>query len=342
MDTISSTVHSLIASTMKSFTSSNLNFDEAIHFIKDISGSLPSSSIGVAPSLVSLNECILDAIWSIDADIEDREYYLSQHTTRLQDKDDLQRNLSTDRELLVQLINQLLFSNILDRSLAFERLDLGLLVALGALEDKKPTEKKEVRARTALFYKQNKFNLLREQMEGYTKLVSEVSGCLGPPHDSATGLSIEGDTSLNERAKVAWRKVLGLIGYFDLDPNRALDVLLDMFISHVSTHYTFFLSLLRQSPWCRKAVRRQDVAQTESIPFNGRKTVDVIDEKTHITPDPDKEPPSGGFIFEDILRSVEEFTVREEGESPICAQIMGFKFSHYLVKYSAQLMNVRM
>ena len=112
---------------------------------------------------------------------------------------------------------------------------------------------------------------------------------------------MEGESTLTSRAKVAWEKVLGLIGYFDLDPNRALDIVLDMFISHVTTHYAFFLALLRQSPWCRSAQRNETARSME------------------------------GLTFEQILRAREEFTCDETGSSPICAQVFGFKFAYYQV-----------
>jgi THO complex subunit 2 N-terminus len=47
-------------------------------------------------------------------------------------------------------------------------------------------------------YKQNKFNLLREQPEGFSNFVTEVIGPI-------------------------WKRIVSFIGYFDLDPNRALD-----------------------------------------------------------------------------------------------------------------------
>jgi THO complex subunit 2 len=112
---------------------------------------------------------------------------------------------------------------------------------------------------------------------------------------------VDEESTVIERAKIAWKKVLGLIGYFDLDPNRALDIVLDMFISHVATHHAFFLALLRHSPWCRSARRNEPSASME------------------------------GLAFEQILQAHEEFSCREGNESPICAQIIGFKFAHYQV-----------
>jgi hypothetical protein len=43
--------------------------------------------------------------------------------------------------------------------------------------------------------------------------------------------------------------MVSLIGHFHLDPNRALDVFLDIFATRLATHYTLFLALLSLSPW---------------------------------------------------------------------------------------------
>src|SRR5439155_19726932 len=46
--------------------------------------------------------------------------------------------------------------------------------------------------------------------------------------------------------------ILSSSGYFNLDPHRVLDVILDVFIANVSRHYPFFLELLKSSPWSSK------------------------------------------------------------------------------------------
>jgi len=38
-------------------------------------------------------------------------------------------------------------------------------------------------------------------------------------------------------------------GYFDLDPNRVLDLVLDVFAANITSHYRFFLEFLQISPW---------------------------------------------------------------------------------------------
>jgi THO complex subunit 2 len=64
---------------------------------------------------------------------------------------------------------------------------------------------------------------------------------------------VEQDTpgARNKRAAAVWEHLLALIGYFDLETNRVLDIILDLFVSNVSLHYPFFLALLRASPWAQ-------------------------------------------------------------------------------------------
>src|SRR4051812_29239474 len=112
-------------------------------------------------------------------------------------------------------------------------------------------------------YKQNKFNLLREQSEGYSKLLIELTSNLGPPHSPQTGRPTEAYGVIEERARPVWEKVISLIGYFDSDPNRALDVILDVLSQHLTTHYTFFLALLSFSPW--SGSYRRPVPETEAM-----------------------------------------------------------------------------
>ncbi|XP_031492162.1 THO complex subunit 2 isoform X2 [Nymphaea colorata] len=75
---------------------------------------------------------------------------------------------------------------------------------------------KEVRVNTRLLYQQTKFNLLREESEGYAKLVtllSQVDPKACTQNTSNTVISI----------------IKSLIGHFDLDPNRVFDIVLECF-----------------------------------------------------------------------------------------------------------------
>ncbi|KAK4751210.1 hypothetical protein SAY87_004692 [Trapa incisa] len=81
----------------------------------------------------------------------------------------------------------------------------------------KPQElkNKEVRVNTRLLYQQTKFNLLREESEGYAKLVTLL--CRGS----------EASTPAATATTVGFIK--SLIGHFDLDPNRVFDIVLECF-----------------------------------------------------------------------------------------------------------------
>ncbi|VAH85573.1 unnamed protein product [Triticum turgidum subsp. durum] len=75
---------------------------------------------------------------------------------------------------------------------------------------------KEVRVNTRLLYQQTKFNLVREESEGYAKLVTllcQVGSDLACQNTSSATISI----------------VKSLIGHFDLDPNRVFDIVLECF-----------------------------------------------------------------------------------------------------------------
>lgn len=77
-------------------------------------------------------------------------------------------------------------------------------------------------------YKQKKFNLFREECEGYAKLITELNQC-----NDTRNLSYTMDV------------IKSLIGCFNLDPNRVLDVILDSFESHYQMS-DFYLPLLKE------------------------------------------------------------------------------------------------
>jgi THO complex subunit 2 len=170
-------------------------------------------------------------------------------------------------------------------------------------------------------YKQNKFNLLREQSEGFSKLTTEVISALPPPHSPATGLPLDPSSVFPERVEPIWKRIVSLIGYFDLDPNRSLDVILDLFSAYLTTHWSFFFVLLSLSPW---------KGQCESLVW-------INEEKA----EPMKEEGAGpskyqGKSLDEILAMAESTglskprTVRSTPR--VMAQVLGFKFRHYQVR----------
>jgi THO complex subunit 2 len=120
-----------------------------------------------------------------------------------------------------------------------QRMDATLLESLGLTRDS--FSKVNVRQATNLLYRQANYNLLREETEGYSKLITELFTTSGsePP--------------AKEVVEETFERVKALIGTFDLDVGRVLDLTLDVFAAVLVKHYRFFVKLLRLSSWWPRA-----------------------------------------------------------------------------------------
>ncbi|CAG9532705.1 unnamed protein product [Cercopithifilaria johnstoni] len=96
---------------------------------------------------------------------------------------------------------------------------------LGANEQ--TTRSRVVKTKTRLFFKQVKFNLLREESEGYAKLITELLD--NPSLTVSKALS----------------RLYHLTGQFNLDPNRVIDIILECFESTLERR-KFFVDLLTE------------------------------------------------------------------------------------------------
>ncbi|KAK0714904.1 transcription factor/nuclear export subunit protein 2-domain-containing protein [Lasiosphaeris hirsuta] len=114
-------------------------------------------------------------------------------------------------------------------------LDPPILKDLGLIRDS--FARMGVRQATNLLYRQANYNLLREETEGFSKLITELF----------TTSSAEPPSS--EVVQAAFNKVMGLIGTFDLHPGRVLDVTLDIFAAVLIKQFRFFIKFLRVSSW---------------------------------------------------------------------------------------------
>jgi hypothetical protein len=85
------------------------------------------------------------------------------------------------------------------------------LVDVGVIRDEDAHQKRLIKINTGLVYRQQKYNILREEPEGYSKLVALFSKL---PRKT---------TNLD----ILIGNVQAIIGQFDLDPNRVMDILLD-------------------------------------------------------------------------------------------------------------------
>ncbi|XP_041973437.1 THO complex subunit 2 isoform X2 [Aricia agestis] len=137
------------------------------------------------PSILLDVVCILDAETSIEVQSEERAQFC--HIVR-----DLESFISD--------------------KLLKERLEIDTLQDVGTLKNKS-FYTKFIKIKTKLYYKQRKFNLFREESEGYAKLIVELNQEISEDADWSTMLEI----------------IQSLIGCFNLDPNRVLDIILESF-----------------------------------------------------------------------------------------------------------------
>lgn len=114
-----------------------------------------------------------------------------------------------------------------------------LLVKLGLVRS--TFKRLGARQTTNLLYRQSNYNLLREETEGYSKLITELFTT-----SSNEALS-------NELVEGTLERVKSMIGAFDLDVGRVLDVTLDVFAAVLVKQYRFFVKFLRASPWWPQA-----------------------------------------------------------------------------------------
>ncbi|XP_036736726.2 THO complex subunit 2 isoform X7 [Manis pentadactyla] len=129
------------------------------------------------------------------------------------------------RDYFTQLVLACLY--LVSDTVLKERLDPETLESLGLIKQSQQFNQKSVKIKTKLFYKQQKFNLLREENEGYAKLIAELGQ----------------DLSANITSDLILENIKSLIGCFNLDPNRVLDVILEVFECRPE-HDEIFISLL--------------------------------------------------------------------------------------------------
>ena len=134
------------------------------------------------------------------------------HVTDVESQVDMESNRKKRGAFLHLLA--CLTDNALGDAILKERLDYETAGDAGIIPNKKIITTKFIKLKTRLFYKQQKFNLLREESEGYAKLITELSQ----------------DEPLAEfDVDYMLTVIRSLIGCFNLDPNRVLDIILDAF-----------------------------------------------------------------------------------------------------------------
>ncbi|XP_043197007.1 THO complex subunit 2-like [Amphibalanus amphitrite] len=108
-----------------------------------------------------------------------------------------------------------------------ERMEVESFPHIGVVKNPKAFNSKFIKLKTKLYYKQRKFNLFREESEGYAKLLVELN-------------QDQSSSSPEHMLEV----IKAIIGCFNLDPNRVLDVLLSSLEARPDRH-NFLVPLLR-------------------------------------------------------------------------------------------------
>lgn len=149
--------------------------------------------------------------------------------------DSLAIALDTDSELYRNTLRHFLVATDISPTLMRQILDPPVLQQLGLIRD--TFARSGVRHATNLLYRQTNYNLLREESEGYSKLITELftTSSVPPPPP--------------EMAQITFERIKALIGTFDLDVGRVLDVTLDVSAAVLIKQYKFFVKFLRISSW---------------------------------------------------------------------------------------------
>jgi THO complex subunit 2 len=132
-------------------------------------------------------------------------------------------------------LQSLVFSTGISPDVLRQELEASLLESLGLIRS--TFARMGIRKQTNILYRQANFNLMREESEGFAKLMTELFTTSNnePPTSEVVEETVE--------------RVKAMIGAFDLDVGRTLDVVLDVFGAVLVKQFRFFVKFLRASPW---------------------------------------------------------------------------------------------
>ncbi|EGG23137.1 THO2 protein [Cavenderia fasciculata] len=164
--------------------------------------------------IMELNNILADIFWCIGIEMETSTMY--------------------DKPVLIQLINECVKKSIVEAKLLKERLEPEMLEECGIINQADKFVKKTIRINTINTYTQVKYNLFKEETEGFSKIISELN---------------KGDRLNEMTLDSTIDNIKSLIGYFNLDPNRVLDIVLDAYELNIqnSTCFNSIIKLFKPS-----------------------------------------------------------------------------------------------
>ncbi|KAF7532515.1 hypothetical protein G7054_g7898 [Neopestalotiopsis clavispora] len=166
------------------------------------------------------------------------------------------RNKGIINPLLTADFRDFVFSTGISAKLLRQVLDVQVVEELGLT--KGTFSKMRTRHATNSLYRQSNYNLLREESEGFAKLITELY---------STAHAMNQEQLTKEQVEAGFERVKGLIGTFDLDVGRVLDIVFDVFASTMMRTYRYFTMFLRVSSWWpREQSLRYDPVRTGGLP----------------------------------------------------------------------------
>jgi THO complex subunit 2 len=146
--------------------------------------------------------------------------------------------LVDEKDATNSALQHFIFATAISPALLRFELDTTLIQGLGLVRD--TFSRMGIRKQTNILYRQSNYNLLREESEGYSKLVTELF------------TTSNSESPSSEIVEDTFERVKAMIGAFDLDVGRVLDVTLDVFAAVLVKKYHFFVRFLRASSWWPK------------------------------------------------------------------------------------------
>lgn len=147
-------------------------------------------------------------------------------------------SIITDSDTSNPTLKPLVLATSISPALMRLQLETPLLQSLGLVRD--TFARMGIRKQTNLLYRQSNYNLLREESEGYSKLLTELF------------TTSNNEPPSSEVVRDTFERVKAMIGAFDMDVGRVLDVTLDVFAALLVKQFRFFVKLLRASSWWPK------------------------------------------------------------------------------------------
>lgn len=194
--------------------------------------------------------CVREIIGDENTEVIKDSFTFAPHTLFL---DSLAIVMDNDSDLYHPVLRQFLMATGVSPTLMRQVLDAPILQQLGLIRD--TFARLGVRQATNLLYRQANYNLLREESEGYSKLITELftTSSIPPPPP--------------ELAQHTFERVKALIGTFDLDVGRVLDVTLDVAAAVLIKQFKFFVKFLRISSWWpRSQLKLNSPAYSSGLP----------------------------------------------------------------------------